>query len=433
MDERSNNPVTPEEIRQRREERASVWNQMQDIEAGADGRQMNQEEINRWDALEARLTALTSEIETAEANVSGHERVRARSSELRSTLGRPGAPAIDTSTVNAGDSGDEGERRYAEAFGRLLRYGAGGLSAEDRATVQSRFGAIEGRAAGTGTTAGGYFVPQGFRQKIVETMKAFGGVRQVAEVITTDTGATLPWPTNDDTANVGAILSENTQVTEQDVLLGQANLDAYMYTSKLIRVSLQLLQDSAFDLEAWLARKLGERIGRIQNQHFTTGTGTAQPDGIQTNAVIGKTGATGQTTSVAYDDLVDLMFSLDEAYQDNARWMLRNATLAAVRKIKDTTNRPLWEPSLQANTPDTLLGKPVVRNPDMPAMAANAKSILYGDFNAGYVIRDVLGIQQLRLEERYADFLQVGFLAFARADGTVQDASAYRAYANSAT
>jgi HK97 family phage major capsid protein len=421
--------MTPEEIRRRREERASVWQQMQDVEAAAEGRQMTQEEVNRWDALEARLTELTNEIESAEAQQTADQRIRSRSSELRQQLGRPTAPAIDTSTIGDGNTGDEGERRYAEAFGRLLRYGAGGLSAEDRALVQTRFGQIEGRAQGVGTaTAGGYFVPTGFRNRIVETMKAFGAVRQVAEVISTETGNTLPWPTNDDTANVGAILAENTQVTEQDVVLGTANLEAYMYTSKLVRVSLQLLQDEAFDLERWLARKLGERIGRIQNQHFTTGTGTAQPDGIVTNAVVGKTGAAGQVTSVTYDDLIDLMFSLDEAYDANAEWMMRGATLGAIRKLKDGQNRPLWEPSMQAGTPDTLLGKPIVRNPDMPAPAASAKSILYGDFEAGYVIRDVLGIQQLRLEERYADFLQVGFLAFARADGTQQDAAAYKAY-----
>lgn len=425
--------MTEEELRRLREERAGVWQQMQDIEAAAEGRQMNQEEVNRWDAFEARLTELTEKIDQAEKGRSADQRIRGRSSELHGRFDRLAPAAIDTSTITeGGNAGDDGEARYAKAFGQMLRFGLSGLPPEERALVQSRFGMIEGRAQGTGTTAGGYFVPAGFRNRIIETMKAFGAVRESVEVIETETGNSLPWPTNDDTANVGAILAENTQVTEQDVTIGTANLEAYMYTSKLVRVSLQLLQDEAFDLERWLARKLGERIGRIQNQHFTTGTGTAQPDGIVTNAVVGKTGAAGQVTTVTYDDLVDLMFSVDEAYQQRAEWMMRGAALAAIRKLKDGNGRPLWEPSVQAGTPDLLLGKPVVRNPDMPAPAASAKSILYGDFEAGYVIRDVLGIQQLRLEERYADFLQVGFLGFARADGTQQDAAAYKAYAHPA-
>jgi HK97 family phage major capsid protein len=270
---------------------------------------------------------------------------------------------------------------------------------------------------------------------MVETMKFYGAMRQVSEVITTATGATLPWPTNDDTANVGAILSENTQVTEQDVTLGQQDIGAYMYTSKLVRVSLQLLQDSVLDFETWLARKLGERIGRIQNTHFTTGTGTAQPEGVQTNATIGKTGASGQTTSVTYDDLVDLVHSVDPAYRNSGRvqFMMADSTLGAVRKLKDSQNRPLWEPSVQVGVPDRVLGYSYIVNQDMPAMAASAKSILFGDFFAGYLIRDVQDIQTLRLSERYADYLQLGFLAFARADGTPQDTAAIRAYRNAAS
>jgi HK97 family phage major capsid protein len=260
-------------------------------------------------------------------------------------------------------------------------------------------------------------------------------MRQVAETITTESGVTLPWPTNDDTGNVGAILAENTQVTEQDVTLGQQDIGAFMYTSKLVRVSLQLLNDSVLDFENWLARKLGERIGRIQNTHFTTGTGTAQPEGIQTNAVVGKTGATGQTTSVTGDDLIDLVHSVDPAYRNSGRvqFMLADGTLGSVRKLKDGNGQYLWQPSVQSGVPDRILGYGYTVNQDMPTMAASAKSILFGDFFAGYLIRDVQDVQTLRLAERYADFLQVGFLAFARADGTPQDAAAVRAYRNSAT
>jgi len=127
---------------------------------------------------------------------------------------------------------------------------------------------------------------------------------------------------------------------------------------------------------------------------------------------------------------VDLIDSIDPAYLGNARFMIRS--MATIRKLKDTTGQPLWQPGLLDKEPDRLLGYPITINRDMPAMAASARSILFGDFKAGYVIRDVTGIQQLRLEERYADFLQVGFLAFQRTGATVQNASAYKAYAHPA-
>lgn len=355
------------------------------------------------------------------------------------------APAVDPTEARTGDEPETRDgvaaRDYAAAFSGFLRHGMSGIEAEQKTVL--RQGYIDGkefRAQGVATgAAGGYFVPIGFRNKIVEALKAFGAVREVAEVITTETGNQLPWPTNDDTANVGAILAENTAVTEQDVILGQATLDAYTYTSKLVRVSLQLLQDSAFDVETWLARKLGERIGRATNAHFTTGTGTAQPDGIVTGSTIGKTGVAGQTLTVIYNDLVDLVHSVDPAYRnERSTFMAHDLSLAIVRKLRDDSGgaglgRPLWEPSVQIGQPSTLMGYPIVANNDMPVMAANAKSILFGDFFTAYVVREVLGIQMLRLEERYADFLQVGFLSFMRTDGTTQDATAVKSYRNSAT
>jgi HK97 family phage major capsid protein len=173
---------------------------------------------------------------------------------------------------------------------------------------------------------------------------------------------------------------------------------------------------------------------RAENAHFTTGTGTAQPEGVQTNATVGKTGASGQTTTVIYDDLVDLVHSVDPAYRENdAAWMMNDSTFAAIRKLKDTTGQPLVEPDVQRGIPNTLLGYRVVVNNAMPSMAASAKSILFGNFRAAYVIRDALDFQLLRMTERYGELLQVGFLAWARSDGLLQDAAAIRAYANAAS
>ena len=408
------------------DQRASAWNKAQEFQNRAAGdAELSAEDRSAWDAALADVERLSADIERDER----HQRLA----------------SVDYSQIVQATQEADAERHggpdkaaaYADAYRAWMRDGTTELSAEQRGALRS--GWVDGkelRAAGVATgAAGGYTVPPAFRAQMIEAQKFYSSMRDVAEVITTDTGATLPWPTNDDTANVGAILAENTQVTEQDVTIGTKDVDAYVYTSKLVRVSLQLLNDSAFNLESWLAGVLGKRIGRAQNAHFTTGTGSSQPEGVQTNAVVGKTGATGQTTSVAYDDLIDLIHSVDPAYRNSGRaqFMLADVTLAAARKLKDAQNRPLWEPSVQAGVPDSLLGYKYTINQDMPTMAANAKSILFGDFFAGYLIRDVQDVQMLRLAERYADYLQVGFLAFARTDGIPQDTAAYKAYRNSAT
>jgi HK97 family phage major capsid protein len=152
------------------------------------------------------------------------------------------------------------------------------------------------------------------------------------------------------------------------------------------------------------------------------------------NLATGKVGATGQTLTVAGDDLIDLIHSVDPAYRNqNSRFMLADSSVKAVRKLKDTTGQYLWQPGLTAGSPDTLLGYAVSINQDMPVMAANAKSIIFGDISQAYVIRRVQGVAVKRFDERFADALQVGFLSFARYDGTVDDANAAKLYVNSAT
>ncbi len=416
--------------KEKREKRANIWSKMQALEEGARaaGRSdLEAEELRQWNEMDAELDSLAAEIEFEEKREArALEMARPEREKLADRSG-----VADPDPDNPTD-----DKEYRGAFSLWMRGGTSALEHEQRKILQR--GWITGkefRAAGVGSgAAGGYTVPQGFRAKIQETKKAFGGVRSVAEIIDTETGQDLPWPTNDDTANMGAILAENTQVTEQDVTLGQKTLHAFMYTSKLVRVSLQLLQDSGFDIEAWLARKLAMRIARIQNVHFTTGVGTTQPEGVQANAVVGKVGAAGQVTTITFDDLIDLIYSVDAAYRASGRavFMAADGSIGKFRKLKDTTGQYLWQPGMQQGEPDSILGYGVVANNDMPVMAASAKSVLFGDFFDGYVIRDVSDFQLLRLEERYADYLQVGFLGFQRGDGMPQDTAAYKAYQNPA-
>lgn len=409
-----------ERLKRLLEAQARTWEQMKEIRDRADENGLIRgEDEESWTRANANIEKIGNQI-------TDEERVQRLDSIDRSRVSQPPAEQ---------ESGEPGDKAgaYRDAFLAWAERGTSDLDAEQRQAL--REGKVEARALGVGTdSAGGYTVPPGFRNRLVEQMKAYGAVIDVAEVLDTDSGNELEWPTLDDTANVGAILAENTQVTEQDIVVGTASLGAYKYTSKMVRVSLELLQDSAIDTEGLLTRKLAERIARIWNQHFTTGTGTAQPDGVVTSATVGKTGTTGQTTTITWDDLIDLEHSIDPAYRNaRSRFMFRDATLASLRKLKDGNSNYIWQPSVQAGVAPTINGRPYVINQDMPAMAASAKSVLYGDFQEAYVVRRVMGIQLVRFGERYMDFGQVGFLSFARADGTLQNASAVKAYANSAT
>lgn len=403
--------------------RANVWSTLLEIEARpkTDGL-MTVDNRTAWDAADAEFERLTAEIE--------RDAKHTTRANTMSQVDRTGvtAPLSDQAQQLEGDAA------YAAAFNAYIRNRP--MDSDQTRTLHNGITQIE-NAAGVGTgAAGGFLVPPEFRTALIEQTTFVAAMRQYAEVITTDTGVNLPWPTVDDTAQEGAILGENTQITEQDVTFGQNSLDAYMYTSKLVRVSLQLLNDNAFNLNSWLPRALGRRIGRIQNRHFTVGTGTSQPDGIVTSATVGvtTTGSFATTGGVGYDNLVDLIDSIDPSYiNPNSRFMLNQATRKVFRKLKDSQNRPLWEPSLQVGAPDTLLGYGVALNNYMPTPAVNAKAIVFGDLNAAYVIRDVSDVAVMRLVERYADFLQVGFFAFQRSDGTLQNASAAKVLQMTAT
>lgn len=415
------------DVQKLREQRANIWEQMKTLQdaAEADNRDFTGDELGAYSKMESDLDSLGSRIERAE-----------KMAALDAKLDKLDVP----DGIFGSRDESEDDARYGTAFTNFVRRGMNRIGAEDREMMESRFIADQGiqNAAAVGTgAAGGYTIPPAFRQIMVETMKAYGVMLTESEVINTDTGASLPWPTNDDTGNVGAILSENTQVTEQDVAFGTASLDAYMFTSKLVRASIQFLNDSP-NSERWLARKLGERIGRILSQMATVGTGTAQPDGIMVSAGIGVTGAgsLATTSGISYDNLVDLQESLDPAYgsDPNCKWMMHQSMRKAVRKIKDTTGRPIWEPSLQAGAPDVLLGRAALVNNDMATVAQNSLSLGYGNIRAAYVLRNVTGSASLlRLTERYADFLQVGFLAFERWDGTLQDSNAFKTFKTTPT
>ena len=287
---------------------------------------------------------------------------------------------------------------------------------------------------------GGYTVATEYYRQLAEAQKAFGGIRNVATIIQTGTGAQMNFPTADATSEIGEIVGQNAAATLGETTFGNLSLDVYKYSSKKIAVPFELIQDSMFDIEGYINNILALRLGRITAQHFTIGTGSSQPRGIVTAATVGKTGTTGQTLSVTYDDLVELEHSVDPVYRVGPKvgFMLHDSSLKVIRKIKDTQGRPIFVPGYEAGNPggapDRLLGRPIYISQEMPVMAANAKSILFGDFSR-YLIREVMDLTLFRMAD--SAFIlngQIGFVAFNRQGGNMIDVGgAVKHYANSAT
>lgn len=296
--------------------------------------------------------------------------------------------------------------------------------AKDYRAIQNKF-AQEKRAMSLTTTEGGYTVAEDFSGALERSLLAFGGMRQVSTVRRTSTGADLPWPTMNDTSNKGAILNEATTIgSSVDPTFGVVTFKAFKYSSKPILISSELLQDSAFDLAAEIGTALGTRIGRIQNDHFTTGGGTTLPKGVVVSSGEGEEAAS--QTAIVADELVNLLHSVDPAYRTNAMFMMHDTILATIRLLKFSIGADqvgyVWQGSFQNGLPDRILGYPYVVNQSMSsALTIGEKIVLFGDFSK-YVIRDVADVRLVRLDERYADLDQVGFVAFLRSDGQLLDA-----------
>lgn len=423
------------------EEQNKIWNYMSELRDVAEGkngkeqREWTDEERGTWDTNEVRLQVVSGDIARLQ-EMARMEGIKHANFDPDTGEGGDSRGAVDDDDDDSKPSPEQIQRdkTYRKAFNGYMRGGLDRLKPEQRELMLSRHEELRAEGVATGS-AGGFLVPQGFRAVLSETLKAYGGLINHANVITTSTGNALPWPTNDDTGNIGSILTENTQISQLDVAFSTRTLNAYVYTSNLVLVSLQLLQDSAFDINTWLPKKLGQRIGRATAAHLTAGTGTAQPLGVTTNCVVGKTGLTGQTLTLIYDDLIDLEHSVDPAYRSspNCRYVMNDGVLKVIRKLKDAQNRPLWVPIPAPGFPATINGFPYTIDNNMPVPAANAKSIVFGDFQLGYIVRQVVDVQMVRMQERYMDYLQVGFFGFSRLDARPDDPGALRAYQHSAT
>lgn len=299
--------------------------------------------------------------------------------------------------------------------------------------------AIRNAMSTTTTTEGGYTVPAEIAAMVVDALKAYGGMREVAQIISTAGGNSLNFPTSDGTSEVGAIVAENAAASTGEITFGTVAVNPYKYSSNKIALPVELIQDSAIDVVAFVVNRLATRLARITNTHYTTGDGSSKPYGVMARAATGKTGTTGQTLTVIYDDLVDLIHSVNRAHRANgARFMLADSSVAIIRKIKDTTGRPIWNPGdaegIAGGVPSTICGYAYTVNDDVAVMAANAKSIAFGNFNQ-FVIRDVASSTSIRRFDDSAFALngQVGFCGWTRTGSNLLDTAAVKVYVNSAT
>lgn len=368
----------------------------------AEGRDLTDEEAERYLELEEQLKAAQRS-----------EAIKKRQAAYQTVV----APAVNVGTAKKDDT-------LERAFNHYIRTGK-----ENADLVQLR-----AQSEGTGTE-GGYLVPEGFRDKLVDRMKAFGGLANVVENLTTSTGNPLPWPTIDDTSNVGDIVAEGgTFSSGADLVFGTANLGAYKYmagggSNLPLRVSVELLQDAAFDVEGLISRKLGERIARLQATHLVSGNGTAQPLGI----VYGLTG-TEVSSALSYDDLVDAIHRVDPAYRETGcRWAFNDAALAAIKKIKDSHGDPIWRPLSADMATDTgggtLLGYPVTIDQGFSNLTLTSGAGInwgvFGNLSEGYVKRNVKDFTLVVNPWTRAANGQVEFTAWARMDATRQNVNAY--------
>ena len=373
--------------------------------------------------VEGRFDAIMADYDKIAADVEREERLA--KAESRAVEAK--RPIED---ANAEAEARQAAPEYKEVFEKQLRFGAATLNTEEREVLMS--GRSEVRAQSTGTdSAGGYTVPEGFSGEIDKALAAWGPMwdADIVRELNTSSGNALPWPTVDDTAKRGRIKAENGAVDDDgtdDVTFGEKVLNAYIYDTGMVRIPIELLQDSAFAMEPLLTDLFGERLGRTANEVLTTGTGSGQPNGIVTAAGTGITA--NSATAITSDELIDLFHSVDPAYRASpkCRWMFNDSTLAAIRKLKDGQGNYLWQMGdVRTGEPDMFLGKAYSVNQAMANIATGNSSVLFGDLSR-YVVRKVMGFQVMTLRERYAENFQVGMVGFKRFDGELLNAAAVK-------
>ena len=421
-----------------------------EAEAIANG-EMTAENRSKFDSLMTQADAIIADIQRI-------EKVEALASETRAV--RPPENAIETaseSTFSAAryralfnHSGvkplhlnevpkemrgtvEARNAAYNAALKDYLCKDFGQMSAENRDIITGRNPEFRDLGVGT-TTLGGFLVPQGYVYDIEQAMKYYGPMLSTSSIMQTASGNPMPYPNSNDTTNVGAILAEGAQLTSStDMSIGNLTFGAFKFTTNMIKVSIELLQDSAFDIDAYVKAQMAERNGRILNTKFTVGAGTTEPKGIVTAATLGATavGSSGNdggsgtaANSIGTKDLTELIHSVDPVYRQGAAFMMHDSTLKSIRELLDKQGRPIFQRDFASDVPSTILGYPYYINNDMAQIATTNKTVLFGQLKK-YLVRQVKEVSIVRLNERFADFGQVAFVGFSRYDGNLLDAGTH--------
>ena len=301
---------------------------------------------------------------------------------------------METKTGRASDD-------YKKAFWNVMR------------SKNPRHDVLNSLSVGT-DSEGGYLVPDEFERTLIQTLEEENVFRKLAKIIQTSSGdRKIPVVVTKGTA---AWLDEGEEFDESDSVFGQTSIGAYKLGT-MIKVSDELLNDSVFNLESYISTEFARRIGAKEEEAFLVGDADGKPTGIFNATGGAQLGITaGSATAITADEIIDLVYSLKAPYRKNAVFLMNDATVKAIRKLKDGQGQYLWQPSLTAGTPDTLLNRPVYTSGYAPIIEAGAKTIAFGDFGY-YWIADRQGRSFKRLNELFATTGQVGFLASQRVDG----------------
>ena len=394
--------------KQMREKRGALVEQMQGMvsAAKAEGRNLSNEENEKFDAISNEVDELRSAAARIERAEELKKEMAAKAEELRDL-----APAAKV--------------EVRDAFNAYLRKGMNGINAaEARALAELR-----GTDTQITTTdgLGGFLVPENWSDFVSATELFKSDIEQVATILRTSNGQHFNLPANNDTSVVAAILGEGTAESVSDMTFTNVKFEPYTYSSKIVKVSNQLMSDNAFDLASFVGSQLANRLKRGINAHLTTGDASSKPQGIVTGSALGKTAASA--TAVTISEVMDLFYSVDASYRNapGAGWMMNSATAKAIRVLGfgSSNDFPAYVPGMEVGAPDMLFGKPVYINEDMDGIATGNKSIIFGDLKQ-YYVHEAGGVQLLRLNERFADALSTGFIAYRRVDGNVLQSTAIK-------
>lgn len=417
-----------DDIRDLREQRKRIHNHMLSLteKAEKDKRDLTAEESEQFDKM-------SDEFEELEKRVRRGVQLTGQQKEIEQERAisflAPGEKAPDSLSeyrANLGVLRPSDEPEYRQAFYHWM------TSARETDMEIEELRVLNK----TTTTAGGFLVPVDMYDQVLRALRFQGSVLSLSKVITTSSGDNLLYPVNS-AHGVATWTAESAGYTLSDETFAQITLSAFK-AATIIKVTEELMVDSAFPLDNFLATEFGERISVLQETGFIVGTGTGQPQGMivaggATSNVTTTTAAVGNTLSFTYSALVSMIFSLPAQYRPSAKFLLNDNAARNLYLLLDSQNRPIWNVNIADNAPDTLLGYPVYTHPDIPAPAVSTISGLFGDFERTYAIRQVDGFSMQRLGELYAENGQVGFRGYHRVDGRVMLAASMIAMKHSAT